>query len=84
MMITGIEIICQKANKDISTWHDVYETSVEYTINKIKHEKKWMGGKFVEIYIELYNDGEYHKLFLDIKKNEYNKLLGVVLQGRLQ
>ena len=83
-MITGIEIICQKANKDISTWHDVYETSVEYTINKIKHEKKWMGGKFVEIYIELYNDGEYHKLFLDIKKNEYNKLLGVVLQGRLQ
>ena len=84
MMITGIEIICQKANKDISTWHDVYETSVEYTINKIKHEKKWMGGKFVEIYIELYNEGEYHKLFLDIKKNEYNKLLGVVLQGRLQ
>lgn len=39
MMITGIEIICQKANKDISTWQDVYETSVEDTINKIKHEK---------------------------------------------
>lgn len=84
MMITGIEIICQKANKDISTWQDVYETSVEDTINKIKHEKKWMGGKFVEINLELYNNGEYHKLFLDIKKNEYNKLLGLVLQGRLK
>jgi hypothetical protein len=43
-----------------------------------------MGGKFVEINLELYNNGEYHKLFLDIKKNEYNKLLGLVLQGRLK
>jgi len=84
MMIIGIEVVCQKANKDISTWHDVYETSVEDTINKVKHQKHWMGGKFVEIYLELDNNGKYDKLFLDIKKNEYNKLLGVVLQGRLK
>jgi hypothetical protein len=83
MKITGIEIICQKANKDISTWHDVYETSVEDTINKVKHQKNWMGGKFVEIYLEFDNNGKYDKFYLDIKKNEYNKLLGVVLQGRL-
>ena len=83
MKITGIEIICQKANKDISTWHDVYETSVEDIINKVKHQKNWMGGKFVEIYLEFDNNGKYDKFYLDIKKNEYNKLLGVVLQGRL-
>jgi hypothetical protein len=84
MKITGIEIICQKANKDISTWHGVYETSVEDTINKIKHEQDWMGGKFLEIYLEFDNNEKYYKFYLDIKKNEYNKLLGVVLQGRLK
>lgn len=84
MKITGIKIVCEQANKDITTWQDVYETSVEDTINKVKHQKHWMGGKFVEIYLELDNNGKYDKLFLDIKKNEYNKLLGVVLQGRLK
>ena len=44
MKITGIKIVCEQANKDITTWHDVYETSVEHTINKVKHQKHWMGG----------------------------------------
>ena len=72
MKITGIKIVCEQANKDITTWHDVYETSVEDTINKVKHQKNKKHRKKLEIVsLEL--------IFNHVRiKNSKNKLICII------
>jgi hypothetical protein len=76
MKATGLKLICESANGDISTWHDVFETTVEDVINKVKHQKNWIGGKFLEAYIEFNNNDNYYKVYLDVENRGFNALLG--------
>jgi hypothetical protein len=76
MKATGIKLICERANGDLTTWHDVFETTVENVINDMKHSKGWIGGKFLEIYLEFDNAGKYYKVHLDVNEQGYNQLLG--------
>ena len=76
MKATGIKFIVERSDKEITTWHDVFEKPVEEIINEVKHVKRWIGGKFLEIYIEFDNDGKYYKVYLDIQNSTYNQRLG--------
>jgi hypothetical protein len=75
MKATGIKFVCERADGEITTWHDVFEKTVEDVINGIKHEKRWIGGKFLEAYLEFDNDGKYYKVYLDVKERGFNQLL---------
>ena len=33
MKATGLKLICERADGEITTWHDVFETTVEDVIN---------------------------------------------------
>jgi hypothetical protein len=76
MKATGIKLVCQRANGDLTTWHDVFETTVENVINDVKHSKGWIGGKILEIRLEFNNAGKYYKVYLDVNEQGYNQLLG--------
>ena len=76
MKATGLKLICERADGEITTWHDVFETTVEDVIRKVRHQKRWMGGKFLEAYLEFDNDGKYYKVYLDVKERGFNQLLG--------
>lgn len=76
MEAKGIKIIVERADKEITTWHDVFEKPIEDIINGVKFQKKWMGGKILEMYLEFDNKGQYHKVYLDVKDQKYNLLLG--------
>lgn len=76
MKATGLKLVCELANGDLTTHHDVFETTVENVINDVKHSKRWIGGKFLEIYLEFNNAGEYYKVYLDVNERGYNQLLG--------
>jgi hypothetical protein len=70
MKAIGIKFVYELSNGDITTWHDVFETTANDIINKIKHQKGWIGGKFIEAYLEFSNNGEYYKVYLDV--NQFN------------
>ena len=53
MKAIGLKLICERADGEITTWHDVFETTVEDVIRKVRHQKRWMGGKFLEAYWSL-------------------------------
>jgi hypothetical protein len=76
MKATGLKLICEQANGEITTWHDMFETTVEDVIIKVRHQKSWMGGKFLEAYLEFDNNGKYYKVHLDVKDFGFNNLLG--------
>jgi hypothetical protein len=76
MKVTGLKLICERADGEITTWHDVLETTVEDVIRKVRHQKNWMGGKFLEAYLEFDNAGKYYKVYLDVKERGFNQLLG--------
>ena len=76
MKVTGLKLICERADGEITTWHDVFETTVEDVIRKVRHQKRWMGGRFLEAYLEFDNDGQYYKVYLDVKERGFNQLLG--------
>jgi hypothetical protein len=76
MKTTGIKFVCMRADGEITTWHDVFEQSVEDIIRDIRYKKNWMGGKFYEIYLEFDNNGKYYKVYLDIENYGFNQLLG--------
>ena len=76
MKPTGIKLICERADGEMTTWHTVFNRPVEDHINDVKHQKDWMGGKFTEIYPEFDNNGKYYKAYLDINNSGYNLLLG--------
>lgn len=76
MKAIGLKLICERADGEITTWHDVFETTVEDVINKMKHSKRWIGGKFLEAYLEFDNNGKYYKVYLDVKERGFNQLLG--------
>jgi hypothetical protein len=76
MKAIGLKLICQRSDGEITTWHDVFETTVEDVIRNVRHKKNWMGGKFLEGYLEFDNDGKYYKVFLDVKEQGFNQLLG--------
>lgn len=76
MTITGIKLVCERKDGLITTWGDVlFNKSVKEVIEEVKYKKHWIGGKFLKIYIEYNENGIYQKMYLDIKKNEYNKCL---------
>lgn len=74
MKATGIKFVCVRADKEITTWHDVFETTVEDIIREVRTKKQWFGGRFLEIYLEFDNYGNYYKVYLD--PNKFNVLLG--------
>ena len=76
MKVTGLKLICERADGEITTWHDVFETTVEDVIKKVRYQKRWFGGRFLEAYLEFDNDGQYYKVYLDVKDNGFNQLLG--------
>jgi hypothetical protein len=76
MEVTGVKFICEHKNGDISTWHDVLNTRIDEVIRKVMHNKNWIGGRFLEIYIEFDINGKYYKTYLDIDNGKFNQLLG--------
>lgn len=75
MKITGLKLTCERADGEITTWHDVFETTIADVIKKVRHQKRWMGGKFIEAYLEADNNGEYYKVYLDVNNCGLNQLL---------
>jgi len=75
MKATGIKFICELENGEINTLNCDFDRPVSKIIENYKILKDWVGGKFIEIYIEFENDGNYQKVQLDIKRNKYNQLL---------
>ena len=71
----GLKLVCECKAGDVNTWHDVLETTIEDVINKWKHNKTWMGGKFLEAYLEFHHNDKYYRVDVDIKKMGLNKLL---------
>lgn len=71
MNTTGIKLICVRKDEAITTWHDVFEQSIENIINDVKDRKNWIGGKFQEIYLEFDNGGQYYKVVIDHSKFNY-------------
>ena len=41
MKATGLKLICERADGEITTWHDVFETTVEDVIRKVRHQKRF-------------------------------------------
>lgn len=76
MKSVGIKFACLHADGRISTWHDAFNTTVEDIIRRVMHDKNWMGGTFMEIYLEFDNNGQYYKVHLDIINCKFNQLLG--------
>ena len=76
MKATGIKLVCLRSDGEITTWHEKFETTVEDVIRKVKYDKFWIGGKFLEIYLEFDNNGEYYKVQLDVVNYGFNQLLG--------
>jgi len=76
MKLLGLKLVCERADNEITTWHDVLETTVEDVIRKVRHDKNWMGGKFLEVYLEFDNHGKYYKVYLDVNNCGFNQLLG--------
>jgi hypothetical protein len=71
-----IFLVCLRKDDEITTWSEKLETSIEDVINKVKYDKNWIGGKFLEIKLEFENNDEYYKYSLDVKNNPFNQLLG--------
>ena len=76
MKVTGLKLICERADGEITTWHDVFETTVEDVIKKVMYKKRWIGGKFLEVYLEFDNAGKYYKVYLDVNNYGFNQMLG--------
>lgn len=68
LQATGLKLICERSDGEITTWHDTLETTVEDVINKIKHQKRWMGGEITKAYIEFDNKGDYYKVHIDTSR----------------
>jgi hypothetical protein len=66
MKVTGIKLACRCLSGDVNTYHGRFETTVEEIIDKFKISKDWIGGKFIQAYIEFDNNGTYYKVFLDL------------------
>jgi hypothetical protein len=71
-----IFLVCLRKDDEVTTWSEKLETSIEDVINKVKYDKNWIGGKFLQIKLEFENNGEYYKYSLDVKNNPFNQLLG--------
>jgi hypothetical protein len=75
MKATGLKLVCERSDGEITRWCGDFETTVEDVINKIKYKKQWIGGKFLDVYLEFDNDNKYYTVDLDVKKQGLNKLL---------
>jgi len=75
MKATGVKLICERADGEITTWHTPLERTIEDVIEYVRYNKRWLGGKFLEIYIEFDNNGEYYKTQLDTRR--FNHLLEI-------
>lgn len=73
MKTTGIKLVCERKDEEITTWHEVFERPIEDIINSIKAQKRWIEGKFLKIYLEFDNDGKYYKVIID--HSQFNHLL---------
>ena len=72
----GLKFICERKDKQLTTWHCTFDKPIEDIINEIKYKKKWIGGKFLEIYLEFENkDMKCTKYYLDINISKFNLLL---------
>ena len=48
MKVTGLKLICERADGEITTWHDVFETTVEDVIKKVML-KETVDGEFTTV-----------------------------------
>jgi len=76
MKATGLKLTCELANGEINTWHTTFDKTVEEIIHEVAYDKNWLGGKFLEAYLEFDNNGKYYKVYLDINNYGFNQLLG--------
>jgi len=71
-----IFLVCLRKDDEVTTWSENLETSIEDVINKVKHDKNWIGGKFLEVTLELEDNRICKKYRLDIENSSFNQLLG--------
>lgn len=83
MKVTTIKFVCEQANGNINTLHCVFDRPINQIINKYKYDKDWIGGKFLEIYIEFDNFAQhnqpydrYYKVNVDLINTSFNLQLG--------
>ena len=69
-------LVCHRRDDEITTWSETLNSSIEDVINKVKHDKNWIGGQFLEVSIELEINDKWNKYLLDIKNSPFNQLLG--------
>jgi hypothetical protein len=75
MQAKEIKFVVEHSDKRITTWNNKFDDKVENIINKLKHDQKWLGGKFLEISIAFDNNGVYYEVELDVKNSIYNLLI---------
>ena len=46
MKATGLKLICERADGEITTWHTVFETTVEDAIRGVRYKKNGLVGGF--------------------------------------
>lgn len=64
---SGIKFIVCRADDEITTWHTVFDRPSEDILDEVKHDKGWIGGTILEVYIEFVtDDGKYFKEYLDL------------------
>lgn len=64
MKPTGVKIVVERQDGQITTWHDVLDRRVESIILNVIKQKGWENGKVIEAYIEFDVNG-YYKVHLD-------------------
>lgn len=65
LRITGVKFVVERADGQITTWHDVLSRKVDQILLEMMPIKKWENGIVKEAYIEFDHNGEYCKTHLD-------------------
>lgn len=76
MKPTGIKVVVERQDGEITTWHDVFDRKVEAILLDVIKQKNWENGIVREAYLEFDLNGEYYKVYLD--PTRLNKVLSLV------
>lgn len=74
---TGIKFVCEREDGAITTWLDCLDKDPKEILAQVMDKKGWVGGRIVEAYIE-FQGNPYLKIWLDVEKNEFNKVIKAV------
>lgn len=75
MKCTGIKIIVERQDGEITTWHDTFNSSPERHIKQVLEFKQWNNGRVIEAYLEFDHNGSYLKVWLDVDRNNLSAYL---------